>query len=202
VGVTYPGSSDSADGHNHIERPVTGAVQPHGARSPFPVSVGIEPNDLTRAAPPQRDSVWQLFCSYTWEHRQCANMEQCMSTISNHGVVGKMNVPEVLADFTGMLRTELERAHITNWRFLHKRAEVLIENMRDYVDSTPIIDKACASVVARFRDYAQEIGRGEMLSCSQHNAKQVVLIAIDELEKNLGAAKPNKKAIALGICWT
>lgn len=104
-----------------------------------------------------------------------------------------------------MLRSEVERADMTNWRILHKNAQTHIENMRAYVRPTPSIDDACAAALARCREYADEIAeRGLLFSVNDaatQQARNLALNAIDELENRLHDARPSDMANHLGLGW-
>ncbi|WP_414474312.1 hypothetical protein [Microvirga sp. M2] len=73
-----------------------------------------------------------------------------------------------------------------------------------YVRATPEMTEAAHEAVRTCRDYAEELERpfptGESAKALE-NAKQMALIAIDELVDRLGSARPNDEAVALGIGW-
>jgi hypothetical protein len=116
-----------------------------------------------------------------------------------------MTVPNTLANFTQMLRTEVERADMTSWRSLLKNSVAHVENMRAYLKLTPLIDEACSTAVVRCQEYAKAIGdRGILYSPKEpatEQARQLALISIDELEDRLKDAKPSDHANMLALGW-
>lgn len=116
-----------------------------------------------------------------------------------------MAMPKTLADFTQMLRSEVEHTNITNWPVLRKNANAHIENMRAYLMTTPLIDEACAIAITRCREYADEIAdqglRFSANDAATQRARNLALNSIDELESRLHDARPSDMANFLARGW-
>jgi hypothetical protein len=116
-----------------------------------------------------------------------------------------MTISKAWADCTRMLRTEVEKAGLENWKTLHHNADSLIETARSYVRTTPLIDAAFESALRQCKEFAGEINRGGLLTLKETRqvaqTRELALIAIDELEERLQDARPSDKAIYLGLGW-
>jgi hypothetical protein len=116
-----------------------------------------------------------------------------------------MALPGTLSDYTRMLRSDVERADMTNWRSLRKNAQSHIENMRAYLIPTRSIDEACATALTKCREYADEIAEQALLVSvndpATQQARNLALNAIDELENRLVDARPSAAANYLGLDW-
>jgi hypothetical protein len=108
-------------------------------------------------------------------------------------------------EWTGALRSEVERAGLANWQSLHKNAESFIGNARYYVRTTPEIDRAFDDARDRCREFAEEISDRGLLykqtDPASKQAREMALRAIDDLEKRLEDARPSDSAINMGLGW-
>lgn len=99
-----------------------------------------------------------------------------------------------LFDQTQLLREDVERAGLTSWRILLANTVAHVQNLRGMVEPTERIDEAFLQVVTRCMDYAQEIAGQGLLFSPDHKAsrqaRQLALLAIDELELRLRDARP------------
>jgi hypothetical protein len=116
-----------------------------------------------------------------------------------------MTLPEPLAPLIGTLRTDVRGVGMTNWRLLEKTTGGCIDNALYYVRATPEIDEASEHVRQMCKQLANEIAERGVLYAQNHaptkQARELALLAVDELENLLQDAKPSDEAICLSVGW-
>ena len=116
-----------------------------------------------------------------------------------------MRLPEPLAPLIGTLRTDVRGVEMTNWRLLEKTTSACIDNALYYVRATPEIDETSEHARRMCKQLANEIAERGLLYAPNHpptkQARELALLAIDELEKQLEDSRPSDEAVCLGIGW-
>jgi len=103
------------------------------------------------------------------------------------------------------LRSKVDKAGLSNWGSLQRNVPSLIGNARSYVRTTSEMNEAFDNAQRRCEEFAEEIAiRGVHYSpndSASKQARELALLAIDELEEQLEDARPSDEAVGLGLGW-
>lgn len=104
-----------------------------------------------------------------------------------------------------MLRTEIRSAGITNWRSLPNNITTCVDIAYSYVRANPEIEDTCKRARQRCTEFVSDIAdRGISYSPEEpasKKARELALLALDELEELLQTARPSELATSLGLGW-
>jgi len=110
----------------------------------------------------------------------------------------------VVTAYIERLRTQLEQADGSSWAALIANTKKLTGGARGYVEATPRLRRAFDAANARCVEYAEALaahGLANPRDPAIRSAKQAALLSLGNLQKELQAAKPNKRAKKLGLEW-
>lgn len=111
-------------------------------------------------------------------------------------------LPDVHQSLIDCIRTQIEATNSTNWRIRPKNVETWLHKiMSNVVDDAGIIE-SCNAVRLRTNEYVEHIAELGISfnpkDSASVNAKNLALLALDDLQDRLHLAKLSPKAIALG----
>ena len=116
-----------------------------------------------------------------------------------------MPLPEVLQEQVDMLRTAATKANAINYRSLVTNANSHLGTIRQYIEHDDGIMDALTEAMTKCEELADEIQdqgvMGMKGNSALDNARSQALLAVEVLERELRAAKPNAVAAALGVAW-
>jgi hypothetical protein len=110
----------------------------------------------------------------------------------------------VVTAYIERLRNQVEQADGASWAALLANIKKQTAGARGYVEETPRLKRAFDAANARCIEYAEALaadGIANPRSPEIKAAKTAALSSLDAVQKELGAAKPNKRAKKLGLQW-
>ena len=116
-----------------------------------------------------------------------------------------MAVPEILAEHISGARASISRATGLDAAMLAGNAKTYLATAESYV--VPTAGSAEAFAAARFHiddfrnEAAGQFALSEREKASIENARQLVMVALERLERRLEEARPSDMATALGLDW-
>ena len=110
----------------------------------------------------------------------------------------------VVTAYIERLQIKLEQADGSNWAGLITQIKKLTGGAKSYVEETPRLKRAFDAANARCLEYAEALaahGLSNPWDPAIRHARTSALSSLADLQRELQAAKPNKRAIKLGLQW-
>jgi hypothetical protein len=112
-------------------------------------------------------------------------------------------IPPVLNDLAMLIESSIKRLDRLTRNTSLRNIERYLATIQSYTIQTDALIEASETLVVRCRELSQEYA--DLSVPSDHKAliqaRELALLALDQLRDRLTSARPSKHAIALGLGW-